>query len=62
MDPYTLFPVVVTLDDTRKIGSKTFVTVKTAFFWNVCFFDILGPKELILSFAQKLSKYLVDPY
>ena len=23
--------------------------------------DILGPKEMILSFAQKVSKHLLDP-
>ena len=24
--------------------------------------DLLGPKEIIISFEQKLSKYFVDPY
>ena len=42
----------ITLDHTRKIGPKTSVIVKTAFFWNVCFYrplrsygiDLITPK------------------
>ena len=29
---------LVTLDNTRKMGPKCFVIVKTAFFWDVCFY------------------------
>ena len=51
----------VTLDNTRKNGPKTFVIVKTAFFKKFVSIDLLGPKDLILSVAQSLSKYLVEP-
>ena len=47
----------------RQKRAKTFVIVKTATFWNVFFsVDLVDPKEIILSFAQNLSKNLVDPY
>ena len=42
----------VTLDGTRKDGTKFFVIVKTAFFEMFGSIDLLGVKELILSFAQ----------
>ena len=52
----------VTLDEgTRENGLKTFVTVKIASFEKFVSIDLLGPKEFNLSFAQFLSKYLVDP-
>ena len=51
----------VTLHDTRKIGPKTFVIVKTAIFRNICFYRYLGLKEMILSIAEMLSKYFPDP-
>ena len=52
----------VTVDDTRKNGPKTFVIVETAFFELFVFLALLGPKEMFLSFAQSLSKRLVDRY
>ena len=52
----------VTLNDgTRENGLKSFVFVKRALFEKFASIDFLGPKEFILSFAKKLSKYLVDP-
>ena len=50
----------VTLDGTRKNGTKTFVIVKTAFFEMFVSIDHLGHKEIISSIAQYLSKYIVD--
>ena len=50
----------VTLDDARKKGLKPFSIVKLAPFWIVCFIDLLGPKEMLLSCAQSMSKHLVD--
>ena len=52
----------VTVDDTRKSVPKTFVIVETAFLELFVFIALLGPKEMFLSFAQSLSKRLVDPY
>ena len=44
-------PRFVTLDATRKIGPNTFVTVKTAIFWNIFFYRPLRSQriELIIS-------------
>ena len=52
----------VTLDDTKKNGPKTFVIARTAFFEMFDSINLLSPKEMILSFAQKRWNYLVDPY
>ena len=43
----------VTLDDTKKNGPKTFVIARTAFFEMFDSINLLSPKEMILSFAQK---------
>ena len=48
----------VTLDDTRKNDPLSYW--KQLFFEKFVSIDLLGPKKMILSFAQKLSKYLVD--
>ena len=50
----------ITLDNTRKYGPKFFVIANTAFFRNICI-DLLDPKEMFLSLAQKKSKHLADP-
>ena len=51
----------VTLDDgTSENGLKIFVFVKKALFEKFVSIELLGPKEFNLSFAQFLSKYLVD--
>ena len=42
----------VTLDDTRKKGQKLFSLWKQFFFEMFISIDLLGPKEMILSFAQ----------
>ena len=42
----------VTLDDTRKKGQKLFSSWKQFFFEMFISIDLLGPKEMILSFAQ----------
>ena len=45
------------------MGPKVFVNSKTANISNVFVsLDLLVRKEMILSFAQSLSKNLVDPY
>ena len=49
----------VTLDDTRK--NDLLSSWKQLFFEMFVSINLLGPKEMILSFAQYLSKYLVDP-
>ena len=52
----------VTLDDTRRRGQKFFSTWKQFFFEMFVPIDPLDPEEIIWSFAQKMSVYLVDPY
>ena len=52
----------VTLDDTRKKGQKLFSSLKQFFFEMFVSFDLLGSKQVIFPFRQKLSKYLVDIY
>ena len=42
----------LTLDNTRKSRSKTFVTVKNFFFETFVSIDLLGAKEKLLSFKQ----------
>ena len=49
----------VTVDDTRK--NDLLWTWKQLIFEMFVSIDHLGPKEVILSFAQYLSKYLGDP-
>ena len=49
----------VTLDDARK--NELLSSWKRLFFEIFVSIDLFGPKEMILSFAQNLSKYLVDP-
>ena len=49
----------VTLDDTRK--NDLWSSWKQLFFEMFVSIDLLGPKELILSYAQCLAKYLMDP-
>ena len=48
-----------TLDDTRK--NEIWSSWSQLFFETFVSIDLLGPKEMILSFAQYLSKYIVDP-
>ena len=48
-----------TLDDTRK--NEIWSSWRQLFFEAFVSIDLLGPKEMILSFAQYLSKYIVDP-
>ena len=50
----------VTLDGTRK--NDLLSSWKQLFFEVFVSFDLLGPKEMILFFAQYLWKNLVDPY
>ena len=52
----------VTFDSTRKNGTKILSSWKQLFFEMFVSIDLLGVKELILSFAQKFSKNLVDPF
>ena len=52
----------VSLEDTRKKGQKLFSSLKQFFFELLVSIDLLGSKEVIFSFTQKLSKYLVDAY
>ena len=49
-----------TLDDTRK--NEIWSSWRQLFFEMFVSIDLLGVKELILSFAQKFSKNLVDPF
>ena len=49
-------------DITRKNRPKTFVMAKKAFFEIFFSINLLGPKEMLLSFSQSMSKHLVDPY
>ena len=49
----------VTLDDTRK--NDLWSSWKQIFFEMFVSIDLLGPKEMILSIAQYLATYLVDP-
>ena len=50
------------LDNTRKNRPKTFAIAKKAFFEMFVSINLLGPKEMLSSFAQSMSKHLVDPY
>ena len=51
------------MDDKGKNGRKTFCHREKSFFPEMLFStDLLGPEEVILSFAQNLSKYLECPY
>ena len=52
----------VALDDTRKKGQNVFSSWKQFFFEMFVSIDLLGPKEMILSFLIFLSKYLVYSY
>ena len=52
----------VTLDGTRKMGQKLFSTWKQFFSEMFVPIDPLDPEEIIWSFAQKMSVYLVYPY
>ena len=54
--------MLVTLDDTRKKGQKLFSSWKVFFSEMFVSIDLLGPRERISSFAQKLSKNPLDPY
>ena len=49
----------VTLDDTRQ--NDLWPSWKQLFFERFVSIDLLGPKEMILSFVQYLSKYIADP-
>ena len=49
----------VTPDATRK--NDLFSSWKQLFFEMFVSIDLLGPKEMILLFAQFLSKHIVDP-
>ena len=50
-----------TLDDTRKIGPKTFVVVKTAVFWIVCFYRLLRSQTKYLIICIILVKIPAGP-
>ena len=50
------------LDNTRKNRPKTFVIAKKAFVEMFVSINLLGPKEMLLSFAQSMSKHHVVPY
>ena len=50
------FTRFVTLDNARKYGPKAFVTVKTAFFINICFYRPLRSQKLILTFGKQCQK------
>ena len=56
--PIKWFLMFVTLDDTRK--NDVWSSWKQLFFEMFVSIDLLGPKEMILLFAQYLSKHLVD--
>ena len=45
-----------------KMGQKHLSLWKPLFFQEFDSLDLLGPKEILLSFEQNLSKYFVDPY
>ena len=49
----------VTLDDTRR--KILLSSWQQLFFETFVSIDLLDPKEMILSFAQSFSKYLLDP-
>ena len=63
-EPYKVrnAPMFVTLDDTRKKGQKHFSSWKQFFFEMFFSIGLLGPRKMILSFAQKRSTYLVYAY
>ena len=62
MDPFILFlDVCHTRRRYEEKRFKNFGLLRIAFFEKFVSIDLLGPKEFILSFAQYLSKYLVDP-
>ena len=52
----------VTLDDTRKKGQEFFSSWKQFFLEMFVSIDLLGPKEMILSFLNFLSEELVYSY
>ena len=56
--PIKWFLMFVTFDDTRK--NDVWSSWKQLFFEMFVSIDLLGPKEMILLFAQYLSKHLVD--
>ena len=45
-----------------KMGQKHLSLWKPLFLQMFDSLDLLGPKEIFLSFEQNLSKYFVDPY
>ena len=51
----------VTLDNTRQNGPKTFVIVKTAIFWNVCFYRPLRTQRNDLISCTKTVKKPCEP-
>ena len=53
-EPYKVrnAPMFVTIDDTRKKGQKQFSSWKQFFFEMFISIGLLGPKKMILSFAQ----------
>ena len=46
----------------RKIR-PIFFPVRQPLFWKkIIFLELLGPKDMILQLAQRVSEYIVDPY
>ena len=45
-----------------KTGQKSISSWKPLSFEKFVSIDLLGPKDMFLSFAQNFSKYLVDPF
>ena len=56
--PWGLFHSIMN----RKKVQKFSTLWKKTFFEMIVPIDLLGPKEMIFSFAQKMSKNLVDPF
>ena len=52
----------VTFDSTRKNGTKTFVIVKTALFWNVCFYWPLRCQRIDFIICTKIFKKPCWPF
>ena len=61
MDTYKLLLEVFHQRYKEENWAKNFGIVKTAFFEMFVPIEILGPEEMILSFAKFLSKHLLDP-
>ena len=58
--PFQSFPWLLSHSVIREKWAKSFVIVRTAFFEMFVSIELLDPGEMILIFAQYLSKCLVD--